>query len=70
MRRLRMRVRRSPEFVSNMLWVVLFSAAIGGNLAGMKILAFISLLALLAITGAVYTDMMFTSEQVVGQRAN
>jgi hypothetical protein len=30
----------------------------------MKILAFISLLALLAITGAVYTDLVLTSENV------
>jgi hypothetical protein len=36
----------------------------------MKILAFISLLALLAITGAVYTDLMLTSEQIVAQHAN
>ena len=50
--------------------VVTFFATIRSDLAGMKILAFISLLALLAITGAVYTDLMFTSEQVVSQRAN
>lgn len=50
--------------------VVTFLAAIRSNLAIMKILAFISLLALLAITGAVYTDLMFTSQQVVSQRAN
>jgi hypothetical protein len=30
----------------------------------MKILALISLLALLAITGAVYTDLVLTSENV------
>lgn len=36
----------------------------------MKMLAFISLLALLAITGAVYTDLMLTSEQIVAQHAN
>jgi hypothetical protein len=50
--------------------IVTFSAAIRGDVSAMKILAFISLLALLAITGAVYTDLMFTSEQVVGQRTN
>ena len=50
--------------------VATFFAAIRRNLAAMRILAFISLLALLAITGAVYTDLMFTSEQVVSQRAN
>ena len=36
----------------------------------MKILAFISLLALLAISGAVYSDFVFTSEQIVSQHAN
>ncbi|MEN3289470.1 MAG: hypothetical protein V7634_3770 [Bradyrhizobium sp.] len=36
----------------------------------MKILAFISLLALLAISGAVYSDLVLTSEQVVVQHAN
>jgi hypothetical protein len=36
----------------------------------MKILAFISLLALLAISGAVYSDLVFTSEQIVSQHAN
>jgi hypothetical protein len=54
----------------NMRQVVTFFATIRSDLAAMKILAFISLLALLAITGAVYTDLMFTSEQVVSQRAN
>jgi hypothetical protein len=36
----------------------------------MKILAFISLLALLAISGAAYSDFVLTSEQVVAQHAN
>jgi hypothetical protein len=36
----------------------------------MKILAFISLLALLAISGAVYSDLVLTSDQVVAQHAN
>jgi hypothetical protein len=36
----------------------------------MKILAFISLLALLAISGAVYSDLVLTSEQIVSQRSN
>jgi hypothetical protein len=36
----------------------------------MKILAVISLLALLAITGAVYSDLVLTSEQTVAQRSN
>jgi hypothetical protein len=36
----------------------------------MKFLAFISLLALLAISGAVYSDLVLTSEQAVVQHAN
>jgi hypothetical protein len=36
----------------------------------MKILAFISLLALLAITGAVYTDLILTSDQSITQHSN
>ncbi len=36
----------------------------------MKTLALISLLALLAITGAVYTDLVLTSEQNVTQHSN
>jgi hypothetical protein len=36
----------------------------------MKILAVISLLALLAITGAVYSDLVLTSEQTVTQHSN
>jgi len=36
----------------------------------MKILAVISLLALLAISGAVYSDLVLTSQQTVTQHAN
>jgi hypothetical protein len=36
----------------------------------MRTLAIISLLALLTITGAVYTDQLFTSDQQIAQRAN
>jgi hypothetical protein len=36
----------------------------------MRILAVISLLALLTITGAAYTDQLFTSDQGAAQRAN
>jgi hypothetical protein len=36
----------------------------------MNTLAVISILALLAISGAAYTDQMLTSEQPAGQRAN
>jgi hypothetical protein len=36
----------------------------------MKILAFISLLALLAMSVAVYSDLLLTSEQTISQHAN
>jgi len=36
----------------------------------MKTLAVISILALLTITGAIYTDQLFTSDEVAAQRAN
>jgi hypothetical protein len=36
----------------------------------MKILALISLLALLAITGAVYSDFILTSERTVTHHSN
>jgi hypothetical protein len=36
----------------------------------MQTLAVISILALLAIGGAAYTDRLFTSEQTVGQRVD
>jgi hypothetical protein len=36
----------------------------------MKTLAVISILALLTITGAVYTDQLFTGDQQIAQRAN
>jgi hypothetical protein len=47
-----------------------FLATIWDESAAMKILAFISLLALLAISGAVYSDLVLTSEQIVSQRSN
>lgn len=36
----------------------------------MQTLAVISILALLAIGGAAYTDQLFTNEQIVQQHAN
>ena len=47
-----------------------FLATIGIDRWAMKILAVISILALLTITGAVYTDQLLTSEQRTAQRAN
>jgi hypothetical protein len=37
---------------------------------GMKTLAVISILALLTISGAAYTDLLLTSDQQTAQRAN
>ncbi len=47
-----------------------FSATIEHDFVTMKILAVISILALLTITGAAYTDQVFTSDQSTAQRAN
>ena len=47
-----------------------FLATIQNDLGAMKTLAVISILALLTITGAVYTDHVFTSDQITAQGAN
>lgn len=47
-----------------------FFATIQNDFEAMKTLAVISILALLTITGAVYTDQLFTSDQSTAQRAN
>jgi hypothetical protein len=47
-----------------------FLATIGHDARAMKTLAVISILALLTITGAAYTDQLFTSDQSTAQRAN
>jgi hypothetical protein len=47
-----------------------FLAIIEHDLMVMKTLAVISILALLTITGAAYTDQLFTSDQGTAQRAN
>ena len=47
-----------------------FLATIRRDFVAMKILAVISVLALLTISGAVYTDQLFTSDQSTAQRAN
>ena len=45
-------------------------ATIGIDFPAMKTLAVISILALLTIGGAAYTDQLFTSDQGTAQRAN
>jgi hypothetical protein len=47
-----------------------FLATIEHDFVTMKILAVISILALLTVTGAAYTDQLFTSDQSTAQRAN
>ena len=47
-----------------------FLATIEHDSLPMKTLAVISILALLTITGAAYTDQLFTSDQSTAQRAN
>jgi hypothetical protein len=47
-----------------------FLATFENNHRGMKTLAVISILALLAISGAAYTDQILTSDQQTAQRAN
>ena len=47
-----------------------FLAAIGTDAGAMKTLAVISLLALLTISGAAYTDQLFTSDQHATPAAN
>jgi hypothetical protein len=47
-----------------------FLATIELDDAGMKTLAFISILALLTISGAAYTDQILTSDQQTAQRSN
>ena len=47
-----------------------FLATIENDHRGMKTLAVISLLALLTISGAAYTDQILTSDQQAAQRVN
>jgi len=47
-----------------------FLATIQNDLQNMKTLAIISVLALLTIGGAAYTDQLFTSNQRTAQRVN
>jgi len=55
--------------VVKMRQALTFLATIENDHSPMKTLAVISILALLTITGAVYTDQLFTSDQQTAQRA-
>ena len=58
-----------PVFVKEMRQALTFLATIANDDRTMQTLAVISLLALLAIGGAAYTDQLLTSQQTV-QRIN
>jgi hypothetical protein len=73
----RWRLRACPNaativlcFVHKMRQALTFLATIENNDAGMKTLAVISILALLTISGAAYTDQILTSDQQTAQTAN
>jgi hypothetical protein len=57
-------------FVLKMRQALTFSATIENDHRGMKTLAVISLLALLTISGAAYTDQILTSDQQAAQRVH
>ena len=62
---------RSPlVLVLKMRRTLTFLATIGTDAGSMKTLAFISVLALLTISGAAYTDQLFTTDQRTTQGVN
>jgi hypothetical protein len=59
-----------PSFVLKMRQALTFLATIGNEFGTMKTLGIISILALLTITGAVYTDQVLVSAQQLAQGLN
>ena len=59
-----------PSFVLKMRQALTFLATIGHEFGTVKTLAVISILALLTITGAVYTDQVLVSKQQLAQGSN
>jgi len=59
-----------PGIVLKMHRALTFSATFENDDCPMKTLAVISILALLTISGAAWTDQVLTSDQQVAQRAN
>ena len=57
-------------FVPKMSQTLTFLATIENDHHGMKTLAVISILALLTISGAAYTDQLLTSDRQTAQGAN
>jgi hypothetical protein len=62
--------RLCPVLVQKMRQALTFLATIENDDHGMKTLAVISILALLTISGAAYTDQLLTSDQQTVQGAN
>jgi hypothetical protein len=58
------------SFVPKMRQALTFLATIENDDCGMKTLAVISLLALLTISGAAYTDQILTSDKQTARGAN
>jgi hypothetical protein len=58
------------SFVLKMRQALTFLATIENEFGNMKTLAVISILALLTMTGAVYTDQVLMSEQQLAQGTN
>ena len=56
--------------VLKMLQALTFLATIENEVPGMKALAVISILALLTISGAAYTDRLLTSDRQTAQQVN
>jgi len=59
-----------PSFVLKMRQALTFLATIGNEFGTMKALGIVSILALLTIAGAVYTDQVFVGEQQLAQGLN
>ena len=59
-----------PSFVLKMRQALTFLATIQNDDPGMRTLAVISILALLTISGAAYTDQILTSDRRAAQRVN
>jgi hypothetical protein len=60
----------APWIVLKMRQTQTFLAIINIDREGMKTLAVIAILALLTVTGAAYTDILFTADQGTTQRVN
>jgi hypothetical protein len=62
--------RKPPRFAAKLLRADSVSALLRRETTSMKTMAVIFLLALAAVAGSIYTDMLFTSAQAVGTPAD